>query len=141
MLSIPGVKRLARSEILKGSIAQSSRLVPVVGSVTNYLVEELLNHQKKLLVREAVLLTEQEQDILFVLQTAAQHKHLLLTINHPDAWDEYSWSLSGLILPLFGVMPGQRFDSQSRTGQPCREHKETQLHSSLLCGVKAPNLC
>lgn len=97
-LALPGMKRLARQEVLKGSVAQSSRLIPVVGAVTSYLVEELLNYQKKRLAREAVHLTEQEQDLLFVIQNAAGRKRLLLTVDHLDVWDEASWSLLRLIL-------------------------------------------
>src|ERR1700749_151267 len=97
-MAVPGAKRLARIEVLKEGLAQGSRAVPVVGSVTSYLVEEVLNHQKRRLAREALLLTEQEQDLLFVIQTAAQHKQLLLTMDHLEFWDEASWSLLALIL-------------------------------------------
>lgn len=106
-LALPGVKRLARQEVLKGGITQSSRLIPVVGAVTSYLVEELLNYQKKRLSREAVHLTEQEQDLLFVIQNAARRKRLLLTVDHLDVWDEASWSLLRLIMSssLDGLYP------------------------------------
>jgi hypothetical protein len=85
-------------EVLKGSVAQGSRLVPVVGPAVSYLVEELLNHRKRKLTREAVLLNEQEQDILFVIENAAHHKRLLLTIDGLDAWDDASWDLLALVL-------------------------------------------
>ncbi len=97
-MALPGTKRLARLEVLKGSLAQSSRAVPIVGSVTSYLVEEVLNHRKRRLAREALLLTEQEQDLLFVIQTTAHKKQLLLTIDQLEVWDEASWSLLALIL-------------------------------------------
>lgn len=97
-LILPKTKRLARLEVLKGSVSQGSRLVPVVGSITGYLLDELLNHRKRRLAREAVVLTEQEQDLLFVIQTAAQRKRLLLTIDHLNVWDESSWNLLGMIL-------------------------------------------
>lgn len=95
---LPGAKRQARLEVLKSSLAQSSRAVPIFGSVTSYLVEEVLNHRKRRLAREALLLTEQEQDLLFVVQTIGQDKRLLLTIDDLDYWDEASWSLLGVIL-------------------------------------------
>lgn len=97
-LALPGVKRLARNEVLKGSVAQTSRLIPVVGAVTSYLLEELLNYQKKRLAREAIQLTAPEHDLLFVIQNAARRKRLLLTIDNLDVWDESSWTLLQLIL-------------------------------------------
>lgn len=106
-MAMPGAKRLARLEVLKGSLAQGTRAVPVVGPVTSYLVEEVLNHNKRRLAREARVLTEQEQDLLYVIQTAAQRKQLLLTIDHLEFWDEASWSLLSLILSanLDGLYP------------------------------------
>src|ERR1700680_3392463 len=55
-LALPGAKNLARFAILKGGVAQSSRAIPVVGAVTSYIVEELLDHRRKRLAREAVVL-------------------------------------------------------------------------------------
>jgi hypothetical protein len=49
-----GSMRLARIEVLKETVAQSSRAVPVVGSVTSYLVQEVLNHEKHRLARQAL---------------------------------------------------------------------------------------
>jgi hypothetical protein len=97
-MALPGAKRLARLEVLKGSVAQGARAVPVMGPMASYLVEEVLNHNKRRLAREALVLTEQEQDLLFVIQTAAQRKQLLLTLDHLELWDEASWSLLALIL-------------------------------------------
>jgi hypothetical protein len=97
-MALPKAKKQARLEVLKSTLAQGGRAVPVVGAVTSYLVEEVLNHQKHRLAREALLLTEQEQDLLFVIQTTAQDKQLLLTIDQPEIWDDASWSLLGLIL-------------------------------------------
>jgi len=97
-LALPGAKRLARLEILKGGLAQGSRVVPVVGSVASYLVEEVLNHRKRRLKREALVLTDQEQDLLFVIQATARQKHLLLALDDLELWDEASWSLLALIL-------------------------------------------
>ena len=97
-MALPRAKKQARLEVLKSTLAQSGRAVPVVGAVTSYLVEEVLNHKKHRLAREALLLTEQEQDLLFVIQTTAQDKQLLLTIDQPEIWDDASWSLLGLIL-------------------------------------------
>jgi hypothetical protein len=73
-MALSGAKRQARIEVLKSTLAQGGRSVPVLGAVTSYLVEEVLNHQKHRLAREALLLTEQEQDLLFVIQTTAQDK-------------------------------------------------------------------
>src|ERR1039458_5375164 len=97
-LALPGTKRLARLEVLKGTVAHGSEAIPVVGSVASYLVEELLNYRKKRLAREAIVLTEQEQDLLFVIQTIANRKRLLLTLDHLEMWDNESWNLLGLVL-------------------------------------------
>src|SRR5690242_9557029 len=85
-MALPRAKRQARLEVLKKTLTQSGRAVPVVGDITSYLVEEVLNHTKHRLAREALLLTEQEQDLLFVIQTTAQDKQLLLTIDQPAIW-------------------------------------------------------
>lgn len=97
-MALPKARKQARLEVLKSTLAHGGRAIPVVGAVTSYLVEEVLNHQKHRLAREALLLTEQEQDLLFVIQTTAQDKQLLLTIDQPEIWDDASWSLLGLIL-------------------------------------------
>jgi hypothetical protein len=95
---LPGAKRLARLKILKEGVAKSSRAVPVVGSITSYLVEEVLNHHKHRLARQALFLTEQEQDLLYVIQATATNKRLMLMLDHPELWDDASWSLLALIL-------------------------------------------
>jgi hypothetical protein len=68
----------------------------MVGQVTSFLVDELLNHRKKRLAREAMHLTSQEQDLLFVIQTASRNRRLLLSLDHLETWDDSSWSLLGL---------------------------------------------
>jgi hypothetical protein len=95
---LPGAKRLARIELLKRSLTQGSRAVPAVGSVASYLVEEVLDHRKRRLKREALLLTEPEQDLLFVVQATADNKRLLLTADHVELWDDASWSLLAMVL-------------------------------------------
>jgi hypothetical protein len=95
---LPGTKRLARLEVLKQSLAQGSRAVPIVGSGVSYLVDEVLNHEKHRLARQALFLTEQEQDLLYVMQATAANKKLMLTLDHPELWDDASWSLLTLIL-------------------------------------------
>jgi hypothetical protein len=97
-MALPGAKRLARLEVLKGGLAQSGRAVPVIGSAASYLVEEVLNYNKRRLKRQALLLTEQEQDLLYVLQASARTKRLLLAIDHLEFWDEASWSLLAVML-------------------------------------------
>lgn len=97
-MAAPGAKRVAREEVLKQGIAQGSRLIPVVGSFTSYIVEEVLNHRKKNLKRQALLLNDQEQDLLYVIQTKADSKPLLLSLDQVEAWDEASWSLLSLIV-------------------------------------------
>jgi hypothetical protein len=98
MLTSPGAKRLARFEVLKSGISHGSRAIPIVGHVTSFLIDELLNYRKRRIAREAVALTQQEQDLLFVIQASSVHKRLLLTIDHLEAWDRPSWALLGLVL-------------------------------------------
>ena len=129
-MALPRAKRLARLEVLKGSLAQGTRAVPVVGSVTSYLVEEVLNYDKRRLAREALLLTDQEQDLLYVIQTTAQNKQLLLTIDHLESWDEASWSLLALILsPKLDELYPALADAVILVGA-CRE-VPSRLHSIL----------
>ena len=97
-LALPGAKHLARVQLLKDTVSQGSRAVPIVGSVTSYLVEEALDHHRKRLAREALLITAQEQDLLYVIQASTQDKALLLALDHLNTWDEASWSLLALIL-------------------------------------------
>jgi len=97
-LALPGAKHFARVQLLKDTVSQGSRAVPIVGSVTSYLVEEALDHRRKRLAREALLITNQEQDLLYVIQASTQDKALLLALDHLNTWDEASWSLLALIL-------------------------------------------
>lgn len=97
-LASPGARELARHEVLKNTVSHSSRAIPIVGQATSHLVEELLNHKKKRLSREAVLLSEAEQDLLFVIQNVASNRQLLLTLDHLETWDNASLQLLGLIL-------------------------------------------
>ena len=98
MLASPTKCTLARWDILKGSLTQASKSVPLVGAVTSYLVDELLNYRKKKLARYATILGEKEQDVMFTIQTSASDRRLLLGIDHLDGWDEESWELLELIL-------------------------------------------
>jgi hypothetical protein len=95
---LPGTKRLARLEVLKQGVAQGSRAIPIVGSGVTYLVDEVLNHEKHRLARQALFLTDQEQDLLYIIQATAANKRLLLTLDRPELWDDASWSLLALIL-------------------------------------------
>lgn len=97
MTSSPG-KRRARFEVLKSGVAHGSRGIPFVGHVASFLIDELLNYRKRRLAREAIVLSQQEQDLLFVIQTVSQNKRLLMTVDHLEAWDQASWALLGLIL-------------------------------------------
>lgn len=97
-LALPKTKHLARLELIKGWVSQGTRSIPTVGPVTGYIVEELLNHRKRRLARQAVVLSPQEQDLLFIIQTTADNKRLLLTIDNIESWDEASWNLLELIL-------------------------------------------
>lgn len=97
-LASPGAKHLARFEVLRNSFSRGSRGIPIVGHITSYLIEELLNYRKNRLARESVVLTAQEQDILYIVQTVTQQKRLLLTIDHLEAWDSASWDLLQLML-------------------------------------------
>lgn len=78
-LAAPGKDSLARWDILKGGATLAMESVPVVGKVTGYLVGELVNYRKKRLSQKATVLAEKEQDLLFVIQTIAQEKRLLLS--------------------------------------------------------------
>jgi hypothetical protein len=79
-LALPGAKHFARVQLFKDTVSQGSRAVPIVGSVTSYLVEEALDHRRKRLAREALLITTQEQDLLYVIQASTQDRALLLAL-------------------------------------------------------------
>jgi hypothetical protein len=97
-LATPGAKELARVEILKGSVKDASNAIPVVGSATSHLLDELLHFRRNALAREAIILNKEEQDLLFVVQAVAHKKRLLLTLDHMDYWDTASWELLALIM-------------------------------------------
>lgn len=97
-LATPGAKDLARVEILKESVKDVSSAIPMFGSATSHLLDDLLHVRRNLLAREAIILSKEEQDLLFVVQAVAQKKRLLLTLDHMDFWDSASWDLLGLIL-------------------------------------------
>ncbi|MDP3072288.1 MAG: hypothetical protein Q8N18_18500 [Opitutaceae bacterium] len=97
-LAAPGKDSLTRWDILKGGATRAAESVPVVGKVTGYLVGELINYRKKRLAQMSTVLDEKEQDLLFVIQTAAERKRLLLIADHVEDWDNESWTLLGLIL-------------------------------------------
>jgi hypothetical protein len=97
-LALPKTKHLARLEVIKGWVSQGSHSIPSVGPVTGYIVEELLNYRKKQLARQAVVLSAQEQDLLFIIQNTSRDNRLLLAIDNIESWDEASLSLLELIL-------------------------------------------
>ena len=94
----PAQSTLARWEVLKQGAVNASTAIPVVGKAASYLVGELLNYRRKELARQTQVLGEKEQDLLFVIQTAAKGKRLLLLIDHISNWDDESWSLLELIV-------------------------------------------
>ena len=97
-LASPTSTTLARWDVLKESLTQASKSVPVVGAVTSYLVDELLNYRKKQLSNTTSILGEKEQDLMYVIQTASKGKRLCLAIDDVEIWDEDSWALLNLIL-------------------------------------------
>jgi hypothetical protein len=97
-LATPGARDLARIEILKDSVKDASSAIPMVGSATSHLLEELLNFRRHALAREAIILSKEEQDLLFVVQAVAHKKRLLLTLDHMDYWDSASWDLLALVV-------------------------------------------
>ncbi|HEX3799681.1 MAG TPA: hypothetical protein VH413_13370 [Verrucomicrobiae bacterium] len=96
-LATPGAKDLARVEILKESVKDASGAIPMFGSATSHLLDDLLHFRRNSLAREAIILSKEEQDLLFVIQAVAQKKRLLLTLDHMDFWDPASWDLLALI--------------------------------------------
>ncbi len=96
-LATPGAKDLARVEILKESVKDASSAIPVFGSATSHLLDDLLHFRRNALAREAIILSKEEQDLLFVVQAVAHKKRLLLTLDHMDYWDPASWDLLALI--------------------------------------------
>ena len=97
-MASPARSTLARWEVLKESAAEASKAIPVVGEAAGYLVGEALNYRRKKLARQTQMLGEKEQDLLFVIETAAQGKRLLLLIDQLSNWDDESWSLLELIV-------------------------------------------
>ncbi|MGJ5814476.1 hypothetical protein [Paludibaculum fermentans] len=136
-LAEPGAPQLARIAALKTGLAHSSKAVPMLGSVTSYLVEELLNYRKKKLARESIVLSEQEQDLLFVIENAGRNDRLLVAIDNVESWDDSSMSLLRLIMSrrldatysaissalfLVGVQPGDALQVRSLAGSlPLKE--------------------
>jgi len=97
-MAMPGAKQLARLEVLKETISHSSKAIPVIGQAASYLVQEVLNYQKRQLARQTLFLNTQEQDILYVIQRCARQDRLMLVIDQMEDWDEDSWNLLTLIL-------------------------------------------
>jgi len=93
----PGRGTLARWEILKGGAVEASKAIPVVGEAAGYLVGELLNYRRKKLASQTQMLGDKEQDLLFVIETAAAGKRLLLAIDQLSSWDDDSWALLDII--------------------------------------------
>jgi hypothetical protein len=97
-MASPARGTLARWEILKGGAAEASKAIPVIGEAASYLVNEVLNYRRKKLARQTQVLGEKEQDLLFVIETAAHGKRLLLLIDQLSNWDDESWGLLELII-------------------------------------------
>lgn len=97
-MASPARSSLARWEILKQSVAEASKAIPIVGEAASYVVSELLNYRRRRLARQVQALGEKEQDILYVIETATQGKRLLLLIDQLSSWDADSWSLLELIV-------------------------------------------
>lgn len=96
-MAMPGVKKLARMEVLKDTISHSSKAIPVIGQAASFLVQEVLNYKKRQLARQALFLNTQEQDILYVVQRCAGQNRLMLVVDQIEDWDDDSWDLLSLI--------------------------------------------
>ena len=83
---------------MKGGAAEVSKAIPVVGDAASYLVNEFLNHRRKKLARETQVLDEKEQDLLFVIESAAKGKRLMIAVDQLGCWDDESWGLLEMIL-------------------------------------------
>lgn len=124
-LAAPGAKDLARVEILKDSVKDASSAIPMVGSATSHLLDDLLHFRRNTLAREAIILSKEEQDILFVVQAVAHKKRLLLTLDHMDYWETASWELLALILSshlqsLYPALSGVQLVFGVRESPPAR---------------------
>lgn len=97
-MTAPGAAHVARLEVLKETASQSSKSIPFVGAAASYLVQEVLNYQKRSLARRTSFLSQQEQDILYVLQLSARQDRLMLIIEQIENWDEDSLNLLALML-------------------------------------------
>jgi len=93
----PSRSSLARWDILRKGVVEASKAIPVIGDVAKYFANEILNRRRRKIARQAQMLDEKEQDLLFVIETAAQKKRLLLTIDHISTWDDQSWNLLQLM--------------------------------------------
>lgn len=94
----PAHDNVARWETMKGGAAEASKAIPVVGDAASFLVNELLNHRRKKLEREMKVLDEKEQDLLFVIESAAKGKRLMIAVDQLACWDDESWGLLEIIL-------------------------------------------
>lgn len=94
----PAQNSVARWETMKGGAAEASKAVPVVGDAASYLVNEFLNHRRRKLERDTKVLDEKEQDLLFVIESAAKGKRLLIAVDQLGYWDDESWALLEMIV-------------------------------------------
>lgn len=94
----PAHNKVARWETMKGGAAEASKAIPVMGEAASFLVNELLNHRRKKLERETKVLDEKEQDLLFVIESAAKGKRLMIAVDQLTCWDDESWGLLEIIL-------------------------------------------
>jgi len=97
-IASPVRSTLARSDILKSGAKEASKAIPLVGDAASYLVGEVLNYRKRKLARQTQMLGEKEQDLLFVIEAAANGKRLLLLLDQIANWDEESLALLELVV-------------------------------------------
>lgn len=97
-MASPARTTLARWDVLKGGAAAASKTIPVVGEVAKFLVTEVLGYRRRKLDSQLQMLSEKEQDLLYVMDAAAGKKRLLLLLDHVGHWDRESWSLLEIIV-------------------------------------------
>lgn len=107
MMRSPCQTNLARAEIMKSGAAELAKAIPIVGEAASYVVDIVLNYRRKRIAQQTQMLSEKEQDILYVIEGAASNKRLLLIVDQIATWDDDSWSLLELIMSssLDGIYP------------------------------------
>lgn len=97
-LAAPGAREMSRSEAARGVAVAGGESIPGVGPVSAKLLDEVLNRRKVTAAREAIILSDLEQYVLYVLSTTARERRVLLCLDHLTDWDEASRQLLSLIL-------------------------------------------